>query len=43
MDCCFVLSIYNGLAVTYANTCSEIEEGMRDQRVWSLRPLSQIF
>ena len=26
MDCCFVLSIYNGLAFTYANTCSEIEE-----------------
>ena len=25
MDYCFVLSIYNGLA----NTCSEIEEGIR--------------
>ena len=26
MDYCFVLSIYNALAFTYANTCSEIEE-----------------
>ena len=40
MDCCFVLSIYNGLAFTYANTCSEIEE---IQRVGSLRPLSLRF